>query len=115
MKKLTEYHKTWLQENYGRVSREECAWRLKCSSRTVDRWVSELGLQTQTRKPKDPSKPSKPSKIKPSKDVEVKPSVEALKGYCMDCEHYIFGGHCGKNGKPTGALNEKPCFKQNTL
>mgnify|MGYP007130619817 FL=1 len=109
MKKLTEYHKTWLKENYGKVSRENCALRLKCSNRTIDRWVNELGLQV--RAPKDPSKPSK----KPSKVVEVKPAVEALKGYCMDCEHYIFGGHCGKNGKPTGALNEKPCFKQNTL
>lgn len=109
MKKLTEYHKTWLKENYGKVSRENCALRLKCSNRTIDRWVSELGLQV--RAPKDPSKPSK----KPSKVVEVKPAVEALKGYCMDCEHYIFGGQCGKNGKPTGALNEKPCFKQNTL
>ena len=102
MKKLTEYHKTWLKENYGKVSRENCALRLKCSNRTIDRWVSELGLQV--RAPKDPSK-----------IVEVKPAVEALKGYCMDCEHYIFGGHCGKNRKPTGALNEKPCFKQNSL
>jgi hypothetical protein len=109
MKKLTEYHKTWLQENYGKVSREDCALRLKCSNRTIDRWVSELGLQT--RKPKDPSKPSK----KLNKVVEVKSAVEAQKGYCMDCEHYIVGGQCGKNGKPTGALNEKLCFKQNTL
>lgn len=74
MKKLTEYHKTWLKENYGKVSRENCALRLKCSNRTIDRWVSELGLQV--RAPKGPSKPSK----KPSKVVEVKPAVEALKG-----------------------------------
>ena len=24
--------------------------------------------------------------------------------YCMDCEHYIPGGVCGKDGKVTGAL-----------
>lgn len=24
--------------------------------------------------------------------------------YCMDCEHYIPGGVCGKTGKVTGAL-----------
>lgn len=26
--------------------------------------------------------------------------------YCMDCEHYIPGGVCGKDGKVTGALKE---------
>ena len=26
--------------------------------------------------------------------------------YCMDCEHYVPGGVCGKNGKVTGALKE---------
>lgn len=103
---LTEYHIKWMQTNYGNVSRKDCAKHFQVSVTTIDRWVKELGLQV--RAPKDPNK-------KPSKVVEVKPAVEALKGYCMDCEHYIFGGHCGKNGKPTGALNEKPCFKQNTL
>ena len=106
---LTEYHIKWMQTNYGNVSRKDCAKHFQVSVTTIDRWVKELNLRV--RAPKDPSKPSK----KPSKVVEVKPAVEALKGYCMDCEHYIFGGHCGKNGKPTGALNEKPCFKQNTL
>ena len=106
---LTEYHIKWMQTNYGNVSRKDCAKHFQVSVTTIDRWVKELGLQV--RAPKDPSKPSK----KPSKVVEVKSAVEAQKGYCMDCEHYIFGGHCGKNGKPTGALNEKPCFKQNTL
>lgn len=27
--------------------------------------------------------------------------------YCMDCEHYVLGGICGKTGKITGALKEK--------
>mgnify|MGYP003456075547 CR=1 FL=1 len=72
MKKLTEYHKTWLKENYGKVSRENCALRLKCSNRTIDRWVSELGLQV--RAPKDPSKPSK----KPSKVVKVKAWIVSI-------------------------------------
>lgn len=26
--------------------------------------------------------------------------------YCMDCEHYVPGGVCGKTGKITGALRE---------
>ena len=106
---LTEYHIKWMQTNYGNVSRKDCAKHFNVSVTTIDRWVKELGLQA--RAPKDHSKPSK----KPSKVVEVKPAVEAQKGYCMDCEHYIFGGHCGKTGRLTGALNEKPCFKQNTL
>lgn len=108
MKKLTEHYKTWLQENYGKVSRENCALRLKCSCRTIDRWASELGL---TNKRKDPSKPSK----KPSKVVEVELLVEAKKGYCVDCKHYVMGGQCGEKGRYTGALNEKPCFERNTL
>ena len=106
---LTEYHIKWMQTNYGNIKRKDCAKHFNVSVTTIDRWVKELGLQA--RAPKDHSKPSK----KPSKVVEAKPAVEAQKGYCMDCEHYIFGGHCGKNGKFTGALNEKPCFKQNTL
>lgn len=108
MKRLTEYQTTWLQENYGKMSREECALRLHCSTRTIDRWINKLGLQINK-----PSKPSKPSKV--IEVVEEKPAVDFQKGYCMDCKHYIVGGQCGKNGKPTGALNEKPCFKQNTL
>lgn len=103
---LTEYHIKWMQTNYGNVSRKDCAKHFQVSVTTIDRWVKELGLQV--RAPKDLSK-------KPSKVVEVKPAVEAQKGYCMDCEHYILGGKCGKSGKPTGALNEKSCFKQNTL
>ena len=103
---LTEYHIKWMQTNYGNVSRKDCAKHFQVSVTTIDRWVKELGLQVRAR--------ARASK-KPSKVVEITPAVEAQKGYCMDCEHYIFGGHCGKNGKPTGALNEKPCFKQNTL
>lgn len=106
---LTEYHIKWMQTNYGNVSRKDCAKHFQVSVTTIDRWVKELNLRV--RAPKDPSKPSK----KPSKDVEIKSAVEALKGYCVDCLHYVVGGHCGKTGRLTGALNEKPCFKQNTL
>ena len=103
---LTEYHIKWMQTNYGNVSRKDCAKHFLVSVTTIDRWVKELGLQV--RAPKDPSK-------NPSKDAEVKPAVEALKGYCVDCLHYVVGGHCGKTGRLTGALNKKHCFKQNTL
>ena len=98
---LTDYHIKWMQENYCNVSRKDCAQHFQVSTTTIDRWAKQLGLR----------------KKQGSKVIREKRKVpvEALKGYCMDCEHYIFGGHCGKNGKPTGALNEKPCFKQNTL
>lgn len=106
MFELTDYHKAWMTENYGKVSRKDCAKHFHVSPTTIDRWVKELGLRART--PKDPSK-------KTSKDVEAKPAVEALKGYCVDCLHYVVGGHCGKTGRLTGALNKKHCFKQNTL
>ena len=106
MFELTDYHKAWLADNYGKVSRKDCAKHFHVSPTTIDRWVKELGLRA--RASKDPSKD-------PSKDVEVKPAVEALKGYCVDCLHYVVGGHCGKTGRLTGALNKKHCFKQNTL
>lgn len=51
--------------------------------------------------------------VEANNEVEVNPSVEV--GYCIDCKHYILGGQCGRTGKITGALNEKPCFKTNTL
>lgn len=109
---LTEYHIKWMQDNYGKLSRKECADHFHVSTRTIDRWADRLELTYQIRsKPKPNKEPSK----KPSKVVEETPAVDAPKGYCMDCEHYIVGGQCGKNGKPTGALNEKLCFKQNTL
>lgn len=57
---------------------------------------------------------SKPSK-NVVKAIVVTPAVEVEKGYCVDCKHYILGGQCGKTGRRTGALNEKPCFKRNTL
>lgn len=110
MKVITDFHRSWLTNNYGKVTSKECAARLGVSERTICRWAKEFGL-TNDRVSKITSKPSK----KVVKVVEVTPDIEAEKGYCVDCKHYVLGGECEKTGKLTGALNEKPCFKRNTL
>ena len=102
---LTDYHIKWMQENYGKVSRKECAEHLKVSVTTIGRWVKELGLQMRPSEYKAGVKKKKLS-------VEVVEDGEI--GYCLDCKHYIFGGFCGKTNRHTGALNEKQCFKRNT-
>lgn len=103
MIEFTEYHQAFLRDNFERLGRKKCAERLNVSESTIYRWVGLLGI----------------AKAKPRKEVKAvevtKPAVTAEIGYCVDCQHYILGGQCGKTGRLTGALNEKPCFKRNTL
>lgn len=100
MIEFTDSHKSWMIDNYGIVSRKDCAQHFHVSLTTIDRWAKMLGLSIR-------------KSIKKSISVinDAGNDVEVEKGYCVDCEHYVLGGQCGINGKPTGALNEKPCFK----
>ena len=104
-KEMTDYHIKWMQENYGKVSRKDCAQHFQVSTTTIDRWAKQLGLRKQ--------QGSKVIREKRKVPVEGEDSAEVESGYCLDCKHYIFGGFCGKTNRHTGALNEKQCFKRN--
>lgn len=104
---LTDYHIKWMQENYGKVSRKDCAQHFQVSLTTIDRWAKQLGLRKQ--------QGSKVIREKRKVPVEVEDSAEVESGYCLDCKHYIFGGFCGKINRHTGALNEKQCFTKHTM
>lgn len=104
---LTDTIVEWMKENYGVLERRECAKHIGVSTTTIDRWAQQLALR-KTRCHVQPVKYKK--KKRPGVEVEAKGED---KGYCVDCEHYILGGHCGMTNRHTGALNEKKCFKRN--
>ena len=103
MIELTEYHIKWMHENYGKVSRKKCAQYFHVSTTTIDRWAKLLDL----RKRHNQNIGIDEQDTTEHEDIPI--------GYCMDCEHYIAGGHCENTGRSTGALNEKRCFKSKEL
>ena len=104
MKHLTEKEIQWLIDNYPTMKQSDCAKQLMVSDNVVRRFAKELGLK----------KIRKPS-VEVNKPTNTpKPSVlEAGKGYCLECAFYVVGGICGRNGRMTGALHKKECFKDN--
>lgn len=82
----------WLKANYARLGRAECARQLMVHKTTISKYAKLCNL-TESNAP-----------------IVSDPTLR--KGYCVDCEHYMPGGHCRRNQRYTGALNEKQCFKQ---
>ena len=95
---LTESEVQWLIDNRS-MSQEKCAAALGVTRHTISAYLTELGLN----KPR-----AKPGLTKKQKKRLI---VDSGNGYCIDCKHYKVGGICGKNGKDTGALRKKECFK----
>lgn len=100
---LTDDIISWMNENFGKASRKECALHCNVSVCTIDRWARQLGLFARKSKDIKQILETNPAPEKPIKD----------RGYCIDCEHYVVGGTCARTARYTGALNEKPCFKRN--
>lgn len=93
----------WLRENYPLLTAKECAKELMVSPSKIKVWARELGLRkNKAAMGKDRKEPI----------VIARPKFTGDIGYCRECKHYVLGGHCGKTGKETGALNEKQCFKR---
>lgn len=102
MKTLTEKETQWLIDNYDTMTQAACAKHLMVSDTDVRRLAKELGIY----KKKNPA-------VKANKPKEKPSILEAGKGYCLECAYYVVGGICGRNGKITGALHKKECFKVN--
>lgn len=97
----------WLKENYPVKSDHVCRLHLHISYKRLWLKVEELGL-----------KKVKPTDFEVEKKVHVKcrkrrlyEDEDSLKGYCLDCIHYIAGGKCKNSGKDVGALWQKKCFR----
>lgn len=99
-KVFTEEEKEWLKENFTKMSRADCARYLQVSGNTIRRTAIELGIYHEKTKP-----------VKVTRNV-VPEILISGEGYCQDCILYKVGGICGKNGRPTGALHKKNCFKK---
>lgn len=95
----TDEEIAWLEENYNTKSQRDCAKYLQVSAESVRGLAKKLGL-VQGRK----------SEV--GKDKQSISMIVQGEGYCLDCEFYNTGGICGKNGKLTGALHQKKCFKE---
>lgn len=99
---FTENEKQWLIDNYPTMKQSDCAKHLMVSANVVRRLAKELGIYEK----KNPAVEGNKPKEKPS-------ILEAGKGYCLECAYYVVGGTCGRNGRMTGALHKKECFKVN--
>ena len=104
-KQLTEKEKQWLIDNYHTKKQCDCARHLNISKNVIRRFAKELGIYEK----KTPAVVSKKPKAKP----DIIDVIEDGKGYCLECAYYVLGGTCGKNGRITGALHKKGCFKAN--
>ena len=96
---FTEEEKEWLRENFAKMSRADCGRYLQVSGNTIRKLAIKLGIYQEKKKP-----------VKVTKNV-VPEILISGEGYCQDCILYKVGGICGKNGRTTGALHRKNCFK----
>ena len=102
MRQFTEEEKQWLIEHYHTLKQKDCARHLHCSGGVIRRVAKELGIY-EYRKTYDNTEANKAKKAV---------SKQTNQGNCMDCVLYKAGGICGKNGRETGALHKKNCFKE---
>ena len=105
MRQFTEEEKQWLIEHYHTLKQKDCARHLHCSGGVIRRVAKELGIY-EYRKTYDNTEANKAQK------AVSKQTNQGNQGYCMDCALYKAGGICGKNGRETGALHKKNCFKE---
>lgn len=105
MREFTEEEKQWLIENYPVKKQKDCARYLHCSDGVIRRLAKELGLY-EYRKTYDKNP------IKKAKQGGLMEINQESQGYCLDCSLYRVGGICGNNGRETGALHKKNCFKE---
>lgn len=89
MGKMTEEAIEWLKANYRSKTPIECAEFLNVHISSVYKYRKMLRLE----------------------ENAASQAEKGQRGYCLDCQDYIIGGFCSRNGKPIGALNQKLCFK----
>lgn len=110
-KALKEPELAWLKENYDKMTQIQCAEHLKVTTNTLRKYAGILGLHKYDKTPKGKQTWYKP---RPAPEPQLKPKKEkkVLKEwhFCRECIYYVANGHCSKNGKIVGALNEKDCF-----
>lgn len=90
----------WLRENYPITTDYVCRTHLHICNERLLRLVAEMGLQ----------KRIIIKERKPRPKVYIYLDDKAPGGFCMDCNKYVPGGQCGRNGKEVGALWIKRCF-----
>ena len=96
---LTEAEDKWFRENYGKLSQNKIAKQLMVSPNTVRELAIRMGLR-------------EPSTFRYSAaNAPMATVIEHGNNYCLDCEHYVKGGTCARNGRTTGALLKKSCFE----
>ena len=96
---LTAEEEKWFRENYGKLSQNKIAKQLMVSPNTVREIAIRLGLRIS-------------SNFRYSAANAAIPTIiEHGNNYCIDCEHYLIGGTCSRNGRITGALHKKSCFE----